>query len=213
MFDESSLVVIPPLHEDQHGKFSRPAAACTLEDVRTKLTSIVDHDVKFEVEPTDVGYRILMASFSSHSRRRSAAKIIQAAKKDLKDSFGLLQYNKPHDLRMLQRDVHKFLAVVQKRSGGAVTDKQLKNGYLVINGIRFAPEYLVPRQGRWNELADEVIKKIKSWRGRAPVSPDQGLMTDYFGYVFAADKGVFDLSLAEEDAMDMGGFGGSLFTH
>jgi hypothetical protein len=194
MFDESTLVAVPPLQEDQHGKFSRPAAACSLNDVVNKLRNVVGSEVKFEVEATKVGYRVLLASFSSQSRRQAAATLIKKAKQELQDSLGLLlQYDKPHELRFLQRDAYKFMAVVHKRAKGAVTSKQLKNGFIVINGVRFAPEYLVPGPGRWDALADEVLKKIRSWRGGPPHSPDVGVMTDVFGHAYALDKGVFEL--------------------
>jgi hypothetical protein len=207
MFNESTLVAVPPLQEDQHGKFSRPAAACNIDDVKTKLTNLLAGEVKFEVEPTFVGYRILMANFSSHSRRKSAATVIAAARKELKDSLGLLlQYDKPHELRILQREAHKFLSVLQKRSNGVVQAKQLKDGFLVINGVRFAPEYLVPGPSYWDGLADEVVKKIRQWRGRPPTSPATGLMTDYFGALYAEEQGIVELDVeeGEDDFMDVG---------
>jgi hypothetical protein len=126
--------------------------------------------------------------------------VIQAARKELQDTLGLLlQYDKPHELRMLQREAHKFLAVVQKRSRGAVESKQLKDGFLVINGVRFAPEFLIPGHGRLDALADEVIKKIRAWKGRTPTSPATGLMTDYFGYVFAEEQGIVELEIDTDD--------------
>jgi hypothetical protein len=198
MFDESTLVAVPPLQEDQHGKFSRPAAPCTIDDVTNKLSNLTGDEVKFEVEPTNVGYRILLASFSSQTRRKNAAKIIQTAKKELKDSLGLLlQYDKPYELRMMQKQAYKFLSVLEKRANGAVKKKQLKNGYLVINDVRIAPEYLVPGNGRWDELADVVISKIRAWRGKPPSGVETGVLTDVFGLAYAEDFGVFDLGNLE----------------
>jgi hypothetical protein len=194
MFDESTLVAVPPLHEDQHGIFSRPAAPCTQADVLNKLSNLIGEEFKFEVETTKVGYRILLANFSAQSRRKNAARLIQLAKDDLKDTLGLLlQYDKPHELCFLQRDAHKFLSVVQKRSKGAVRSKQLKGGFLVINGVRIAPEYLVPSHARWDELADAIIERVCTWKDNVPLSPETSILTDYFGYVFAANKGIFDL--------------------
>lgn len=193
MFDESTLVAVPPLQEGQDGRLSRPAAPCNMDDVRNKLTNTVGGDVKFEIEPSNVGYRILLASFSAQTRRKSAAAIVKAAKKDLMDSLGLLlQYDKPFELRVLQREAYKFMAVLQKRSRGRVQSKALKNGYLVVNGVRIAPEYLIPGPGRWDELADAIIEKINSWRGRPPQNVEMGVLTEHFGSVFAADKGIFE---------------------
>ncbi len=204
MFDESTLVAIPPLQEDQQGKFSRPAAACSLQDVVNKIRNTVSDDVKFEVEPSNVGYRILLANFSSQSRRKSAAKIIQSVKQDLQDSLGLLlQYDKPFELRRMQKEAHKFMAVLQKRSHGAVTSKQLKNGFMVVNGVRFGPEYLIPGPARWDTLADLIIEKIRSWKGKKPFSPEGGAMTDVFGYLYAEEHGIVDIPEdVGDDAMD-----------
>jgi hypothetical protein len=196
MFDKSMLVVVPPLHMGQDGKLSRPTDACTLEDVRNKLYNTVGDAVKFELEPSNVGYHILLTSFSAQTRRKSAATIISAAKDDLKDSLGLLlQYDKPYELRMLQREAYKFMAVLQKRAGSKIQSKQLKNGYLVVNGIWIAPECLIPGPGRWDELAEAVGKKISTWRGRPPLDVETGVMTDYFCYVFAE---VLELELGED---------------
>jgi hypothetical protein len=206
MFNESTLVAVPPLSEDQHGRLSRPAAACNLTDVTNKIANSCGDEVKFEVEPTNVGYRILLANFSSQSRRKAAAKIISTCRKDMQESLGLLlQYDKPHELRFLQRDAYKFLAVVQKRSRGVVTSKQLKQGFIVINGVRFAPEYLVPGPGRWDALADAVIEKVRSWRGNPPLSPDSGVLTDLFGHAYAEEQGILGLEQfeMEEDAMEI----------
>jgi hypothetical protein len=71
----------------------------------------------------------------------------------------------------------------------------------VVNGVRIAPEYLVPGPGRWDQLADLVVQKIKSWKGRSLVNPEGGALTDMFGYAFAADYGVIELDdiVVEED--------------
>jgi hypothetical protein len=203
MFDESTLVAVPPLTEDQSGNFSRPAAPCTQQDVKNKIANIVGDTVKFEVEPSKVGYRILMASFSPQTRRKMAAQVIKEVRKDMSDTLGLyLQYDKPYELRLLQKQAYKFLSVVKKRGGEAIQSKQLKNGFIIINGVRIAPEYLVPGQGRWDHLADVVVQKIKSWKGRATISPEGGALTDVFGYAFAADRGVFELDDVEVESDD-----------
>jgi hypothetical protein len=202
MFDESTLVAVPPLQQGQEGKMSRPVAACSIDDVRNKLSNVVGADIKFELEPTNVGFRIMLASFSAQARRKSAASIVQSAKKELQESLGLLlQYDKPYELRKLQKEAYKFMAVLQKRHGGKLQSKALKNGYLVVNGIRIAPEYLIPGPGRWDELADAVGRKVSAWRSRPPANVETGVMTDFFGYIFAEDKGILELDLSEEEHM------------
>jgi hypothetical protein len=195
MFNESSLLVVSPLVEGNAGKLSRPVPACSLEDVKQVIDGISAlNGIKYEIEPTDAGYRLLMASWSPQTRRRSAAAFISHARKALETDLGLyLQYDKPYELRSLQREAYKFLSVVKKAGGSAVDKKELKGGYIVINGVRFAPEYLVPGPSYWDRLADEVVVKIKSWRGRPPTSPEHGLMTEVFKHFFAAHKGVVHL--------------------
>jgi hypothetical protein len=182
MFDESTLVAVPPLVEDQHGVFSRPIGKCSQQELANKITNIMGTSVKFEIEPTKVGFRLMMASVSPQARRKMAALIIKDARKEVQDDLGLyLQYDKPHPLRIMQKTAYKFLSVLKKRGADAIRKTELKGGYLVINGVRFAPEYLVPGQGYWNSLADQIIEKVRSWRGKAPISPEGGAMTDTFG--------------------------------
>jgi hypothetical protein len=201
MFDESTLVAVPPLQEDANGKLSRPTAACTIDNLRNKLQNTVSN-VKFELEPTKVGFRILLSSFSSQMRRQSAAKIIKDAKKEVTDSLNLLlQYDKPYELRILQKEAHKFLAALKKRSNGRVESKVLKDGFLVVNGVRIAPEYLVPGPGRWDELAEAVIQKMASWRGKPLQNVEYGVLTDYFGSVFAEEKGVIMPACDDDEPM------------
>jgi hypothetical protein len=126
MFDESTLVAVPPLSEDQNGKFFCPVAACSLNDVKAKISNIVGDEVKFEVKATNVGYRVMMASFSPQTRRKYAAKIVHDVRKDMNDSLGLyLQYDRPYELRMLQKEAYKFLSVLKKRGGDLIASKQL----------------------------------------------------------------------------------------
>jgi hypothetical protein len=49
-----------------------------------------------------------------------------------------------------------------------------------------------------------VVKKIQSWKGKTPFSPETGALMDVFGYAYAADQGVFELDELEPDehAMD-----------
>ncbi len=148
MFDESSLVAVPPLAEDQGGVFTRTATTCTKDEVSNKVKNSVEGDVTFEIEPTKIGFRLMMASFSPQTRRHMAAAIISGARKGVQDDLGLyLQYDKPHGLRIIQKTAYKFLSVLKKRGGDVVQTKALKQGFLVVNGVRIAPEYLVPGQG------------------------------------------------------------------
>jgi hypothetical protein len=129
-----------------------------------------------------------------------AAKIVNASREDVNSSLGLyLQYDKPHELRLLQKEAYKFLSVVKRQGGDLVQSKQLKNGFLVINGVRIAPEYLVPGPARWDFLVDAILQKIRSWKNKTPPSPEYGVLTDAFGYAYTAGKGVFDLDDIPED--------------
>jgi hypothetical protein len=195
MFNESSLLVVSPLVEGRGGKMSRPVPTCSQADIKKVIDKIAAlQDVKYEIEPTDAGYRLLMASWSPQTRRRSAAAFISHARKSFETELGLyLQYDKPYELRVIQREAYKFLAVVKKAGGTSITTKELKGGFIVINGVRFAPEYLVPGPYYWDRLADDVVKKVKSWRGRPPSSPEHGVMSEVFEQFFAAHKGVVEL--------------------
>ncbi len=204
MFDESSLLVVAPLSENNDGRLSRPMLRCTKTDVSQLISGIPElADVKYEIEPTDVGFRLLMASWSPQSRRKWAALIIKQARTLLQDDLSAyLQYDKPYTLRMMQKEAYKFLSVLHKRGGSAVASKELKNGFIVVNGVRLAPEYLVPCPSYWDRLADVVLEKIKSWRGRAPAGPTDGVLMEAFGMAYAAFKGVVDLEDVPADEDD-----------
>jgi hypothetical protein len=209
MFTESSLLVVSPLVEGNEGKLSRPPPSCSQGEIVDTLKSIPAlNDIKFEIEPSDVGFRLLMASWSPQTRRRSAAAIIRHARDTIKDNLGLyVQYDKPYELRTMQREAYKFLSVVKRLGGSAIEKKELKGGFIVINGVRFAPEYLVPGPAYWDKLAEAVVTKIKGWRGRPPSSPTDGVMTCTFGHFYASFKGVVeleDIEVLEEDGMNVG---------
>jgi hypothetical protein len=130
--------------------------------------------------------------------------IIKHARKPLEDDLSAyLQYDKPYTLRMMQKEAYKFLSVLQKRCGSVVTSKGLKNGYIVVNGVRLAPEYLVPGPSYWDQLAEVVAEKVKSWRGRAPTGASDGVLMEAFGMAYAAFKGVVDLEDVPTDEDDM----------
>jgi hypothetical protein len=203
MFDESSLLVVSPLSEGSEGRLTRPTLSCAKDYIPTLLDTISElRDVKYEIEATDVGFCLLMASWSPQSRCKWAASIIKHARDPLKDSLGAyLQYNKPYALRAMQKEAYKFLAVLKRHGGLVIASKELKNGYIVINGARLAPEYLVPGPSYWDKLSDVVVEKIKSWRGRPPAGPSDGVMMEIFGMAYAAYKGVVNLEdiPADED--------------
>jgi hypothetical protein len=204
MFNESALLVVSPLVEGKEGKLSRPVPACSQGNITAIIADIPDlQEFKYEIEPTDAGFRLLMASWSPQTGRRAAVSFIKHVREPLKQKLGLyLQYDKPYELRTTQREAYKFLSVVKKVGGTAVDSKVLKGGFIDINGVRFAPEYLVLGPAYWDKLAAEVVHKIKSWKGRTPSSPEGGVMTETFENYYAAYKGVIDLDNIEVHADD-----------
>jgi hypothetical protein len=201
MFDESSLLVVSPLLEGDDGRMTRPVPRCTREDVLGVLDAVPElSTAKFEIEATEVGFRLLMASWSPQTRRKSAALLISKGRGPLKDKLGVfLQYDKPYVLRAMQKEAYKFLSVLKRRGSQYITTKELKSGFIVINGVRLAPEYLVPGPSYWDRLADVTIEKVRSWKGHPPPSPTTGVLTDVFGAAYAAFKGVVDLEDVPED--------------
>jgi hypothetical protein len=203
-FDRSDLLVLPPLEEAQDGKLSRRSLKCSLQDVSDLISAQVKAEFAFEVEPAKPsGYRVLISSRSPQTRRRCAATIIRDCKEELSKRLGMhLQYDKPYELRAIQRPAHQFLSVLKKHGGDTVRTKELKKGYLVVNGHRLAPEYLVPSNGHWDRLAGMVVTKLRGLRGPNVLVPEDGLLYDVFGAAYAADRGVFDLhdlQLEEDD--------------
>lgn len=110
-------------------------------------------------------------------------------------------YDKPFELRQMQREGHKFLTMVKRLGGDAVKDKKIDKGFLVVNDVRMAPEYLLPGDGRWDYLAGAVLDKVRGWRGPPPSSPETGVLYDVFAAEFAAEKGVVTLREIEEIPM------------
>jgi hypothetical protein len=204
MFDDSALLLIPPLQEDQLGKMSRTPVSCTREQVQAFVADC-DAEVPLEVElakPT--GFRILVSSFSPQTRRRVAAQFVKDCKKKALDDLNLLlQYDKPFEIRNLQRSAHKLLGIVKSISNGAVTKKSVKGGYLYVNDVRLAPEYLVPDSSRWDTFAGTLAEVVRQWRGKPPGNyPKDGLLYDLFGAEFAAGCGVFDLNDVQSEDVD-----------
>jgi hypothetical protein len=195
MFDDSALLVAPLWLEGVGGQRTKASTSCTIDDVTDLLSSCVGGAVKFEVELADkVGYRVLIASHSPQYRRKGAATIIQKARESLEQNLQLrILYDKPYELRMMQKEAHKFLGAVKKAGGDSVKEKKIEKGYFTINGVRIAPEFLVPGPSRWDYLVKVVVEKIRGWRGRPPSSPECGVLYDTFAVEFAAEKGVIDL--------------------
>jgi hypothetical protein len=196
MFDDSALLLISPLQQDQAGKMTRPAPSKTIQEVQDFVKSF-GSEVELEVElAKPSGFRVLVSLFSPQTRRRVAAQFVKDCKKRAMDELQLLiQYDKPFALRDLQRSAHKFLGMVKSAAGGAVTDKTVKGGYLLVNDVRLAPEYLVPDPGRWDAFVSLVAERISRWRGKPPTRvPNDGAFYDLFAMEFAAGRGVFELS-------------------
>ncbi len=194
MFDDAHLVALPPLIEDDPTRrFQRHQAKCLPGDVTRAIKEAVGDDFLFDVElAKPAGFRIILSSRSPQTRRSIAARIIKHAKDALKELELHIQYDKPFELREIQRSAHKFLHVVEKRGGAAITSKEVRQGYLVVNGFRLAPECLVPSNGRWDHLADLVKDKLRHTRSTT-FQPEDGIMADVFGSVYAADHGVVSL--------------------
>jgi hypothetical protein len=208
MFDESSLLLVPPLQQDQGGKMVRSPSTVSLRQVQD-LVAGYGSEVRLEVEhakPT--GFRVLVGSFSPQTRRRVAAQFVRDCKKQVMDDLQLLvQYDKPYELREMQRSAHKFLSMVKNAAGGGVTSKAVKGGFLLINDVKLAPEFLVPDSSRWEGLAGLLGEKIRRWHGKQPayISKD-GAFFEIFAAEYAAGRGVFDLSdMAGEDDDDSQG--------
>jgi hypothetical protein len=204
MFHESDLVALPPVEKDGDGQPKRAALAC---DVAAVKEAVARQGGRFEVELAKVGFRIVHQSRSAQVRRKEAAEFLRDSKKAFEANLGLrLQYDKPYELREIQTKGFKFLALVKKIGGVAVAETSVKAGFLQVNGVRIAPEYLVPKQHRWKAIADHIVEKVRGWGTRAPVSVDVGVMTDVFGEQYAADYGLFELSdvvVGDEDDQSM----------
>jgi hypothetical protein len=106
----------------------------------------------------------------------------------------LLQYDKPFELRMMQRSAHRFLSLLKNGAGGSVTTKEIKKGFLYVNGVKLAPEYLVPDTARWDNFLPTLAGYIRGWHNWAQVGPPDGILFDLFAAEYAAGKGVFDLN-------------------
>jgi hypothetical protein len=204
-FDDSVLLLAPTWADDGGGTRVKNPLKCSMDDVSAVITECVADTVKFEIELADkVGYRILVASHSPQARRKGAASIVKKARGLLEQRLQLrLFYDKPYDLRVLQREGHKFLGEVRRTGGDSVREKKIEKGYFTINGVRIAPEFLLPGPSRWDYLAKAVTEKVRGWRGRPPTSfAECGVLYDTFAAEFAAEKGVVDLQ--DLEYLDLG---------
>jgi hypothetical protein len=206
MFNDSIIVAAPVWLDGDGGQRVQAPLKCTPSDVNEVILRNVANTVKFEVELAPrLGFRILVASHSSQQRRKGAASILKKAKGELESELNLrLFYDKPYELRMIQKEAHKFLGEVKKLAGDAVKEKSIEKGYFTVNGIRIAPEFLLPGSSRWEYLARIVVEKVGGWRGRPPASPECGVLYDAFAAEFAAEKGVIDLQDIETFPSDSG---------
>jgi hypothetical protein len=187
MFDKADLLLIPP--------FEGGARKMVIRDTAAVQSLVAEYDDKYEVELNKtMGYRLVHTSRSAQVCRKAGASMIKHMKKEAMEKLGLvLQYDKPWELRLRQTAAHKFLSGLKSIGGTLVSDVTVKAGFLVVNGVRLAPEYLVPEQHRWDALQKLVLQKICSWGSRVPTSTDVGLLTDFSRAEYAADRGIFDL--------------------
>jgi hypothetical protein len=202
MFRDSDMLVLPKLETGGDGKKARGLVKCDSAAVSTLIGRYNDD---FEVELAKVGFRLVHNSRSAQRRRKEAAELLKGAKAAVEKDLGMiLQYDKPYELREIQTAAHKFLALVKRLGGPAVTETGVKGGYLLINGVRLAPEFLVPKAHRWKALADYAVEKVRAWGSRPPSSCDVGVMYDVFGQQYAADVGVFDLEEVRVESDEFG---------
>ncbi len=206
MFDEADMLLIPP--------FDAGARKMVMRDTAKVQALVAQYDANYKVKLNKtLGYRLVHKSRSAQLRRKNGASLLKHMKKEAMYQLGLvLQYDKPWELRVKQTAAYKFLSGLKTAGGSLISETAVKGGFLVVNGLRLAPEYLVPEQHRWDGLQKLVLQKIRGWGGRAPISTDVGLLTDVFGAEYAADHGVFkigDLHLSDygdgalEDARGM----------
>jgi hypothetical protein len=202
MFHESSLLLLPPLRPNSEGRLARGNITYDTCKVAELVSQYSDD---FEVELAKVGFRLLHKSRSAQRRRKEAAEFIKSARNDFKDNHSLLlQYDKPYALREQQTAAYKFLALVKKLGGELITDTKVHGGFITVNGVRLAPEYLIPSLHRWKNLTEFVLGKVRAWGPRPPIGFDMGIATDVFGAEYAADHGVFeltDIALEDEEMM------------
>jgi hypothetical protein len=193
MFDDADLLLIPPFESGSRKNFT-----CDIAQVEQFVHG---YDKMYDVELNrNVGYRLIHKSRSAQIRRKAGASLLQKLKKEAPSKLGLnIQYDKPWELRATQTAAHKFLRSLADNGQGLVTSTKVQGGYLVVNGARIAPEYLIPAPGRWGVLFDAVLQKIRSGGSRAPASPESGVLSVVFEAEFAADRGVIDLSALQVD--------------
>jgi hypothetical protein len=206
MFNTSDLLALPLVQADGSGQRVRQKVRC---DARAVEEVMAKHNDEFEVELTKVGFRLVHSSRSSQRRRKEAAEVLKRARDDFKEGLQLqLQYDKPYELREIQTAAFKFLALLKKLGGELIKEKSVRGGFLIVDGVRLAPEYLVPRMPRWKSLAEFVLERIRGWGGRPPTGVDEGFFTDVFGAEFAADHGVFELNdVVLDEGMELGSGG------
>jgi hypothetical protein len=202
MFDSSEILAVPTLVDGEGGKRTRGAIKCDLEKVQA---FIAEHDDDYDVElAPKLGFRLVHNSRSAQKRRKAGALVFKNVKKKAEEELGLhLQYDKPVELRGLQASAQKFMAALKRAGGSLVESSQVRGGYLLVNGIRLAPEYLVPQKFRWDRLMSCALDKIRNWGPSTSVSPEQGFMYDIFCSEFTADLGIVELDdlLVDDEPM------------
>jgi hypothetical protein len=193
-FDKSDLLALPQFVENNEGGKDRAEVTVTVDDVAGLIAGEIGNEARFEVElAKPAGFRILVSSRSPQTRRRVAAGILNKCKGLLDSRMKLhLQYDKPYELRKLQKRGHQFLGTVKRRGGSAVMSTDAKQGYLIVNGHRLTPEYLVPDNCHWDKLADMVKTRLRAWK-TSTIVPERGFMFENFGAAMAIDRGVFEL--------------------
>jgi hypothetical protein len=198
MFDNADLLLIPPFESG-----ARKAVSCDIGAVQTLVGQV---DPMYDVELNrSVGFRLVHKSRSAQVRRKAGAAVLQKLKSEAPKKLGLnIQYDKPWELRVAQTQAHKFLKGLQDGSGGLITSVGAKGGFLSANGVRLAPEFLVPMPHRWPALYKLIASRIRNLGNRQASTADTGALTEVFESEFAADQGVVDLETLDVNDYDAG---------
>jgi hypothetical protein len=195
MFDDANLLLLAPMSAGGDGVRARGPVS---RDEAAISAFIKEFNSDFDVELNKtVGYRLVHKSRSAQVRRKAAASVLRHGKDRAREELGLqLQYDKSWELRTAQSHAHRFMSALKDAGGDLVKSKGVSKGFLIVNDVRLAPEYLVPRMARWDGLIKLVLQKLRGWGNRQPVSlsADVGVMSDVFGAEYAADRGIFDIN-------------------
>ncbi len=199
MFDGSDILAVPLLSSAEAGGRPRGMPSCELAAVQDFADGVAADEYDVELAPK-LGFRLVHKSRSSQKRRKSGAQVLKHGKERAKETLQLhLQYDKPFELRKIQGLAQKFASKLKKSGDGLVSSAEVRGGFLAVNKVRLAPEYLVPQMHRWEALIGITLDRVRNWGSATPASTELGFLFDVFGSEFATDAGVIEL-----DEIDVG---------